>query len=351
MGRLNSRGRKSMTGDKMSELLVQDGFDPIRSDCPEMLDIWQVTMSDMPYICRKAVRYMRERNTQNKLWRLGLAIEALGIESRVRQRAAESDGLIEQAIQFDPRLARRSTWRRGEEGEIGCPALIAQGEDNPYFYRSRTHVTEANGGEPVRVVISTDSNAPSRLAAAALIATIRIVQQFRPVYVWWQGAWLSSARRGWVFHVPLVQGDMDFTRLDFCINSMSRDSLSWMTMFVRALEVTKCIGWAAGHAERSYLAEESYFVPHSGVSADPEYIARTAARWLGLESIYSTEIDGFGALQSLPHVVTEEDRREQEEYARKNRKRREKEDREREREMKRETAAAQKARLQNVNIT
>ena len=62
-------------------------------------------------------------------------------------------------------------------------------------------------GEPLRIVISTDDNKVPEGTAAAFIATARLVQQFIPLEIWWQGAWLNATRtKGFVFHVPLVQG-------------------------------------------------------------------------------------------------------------------------------------------------
>ena len=52
--------------------------------------------------------------------------------------------------------------------------------------------TETKAGEPVRIVVSTDDNQVPTGTAAAFIATVQIVQQFVPVEVWWQGAWLND---------------------------------------------------------------------------------------------------------------------------------------------------------------
>lgn len=198
---------------------------------------------------------------------------------------AKADELTETALAADPRLARRAVWRRGEEGDIACPALIAQGDDTPCFYRQRLRTTEANGGEPVRVVISTDSRHVGKDTASAFISAVRLAQQWRSVEVWWQGAWLNDAgNAGWVFHVPLIQGDMDFARLEFCLNNGNRDALSWAVMIARNAATTRTAwGGCAGTGARSYLPEAAHFVRHTGITPDGESIARHAAAWLGWE--------------------------------------------------------------------
>ena len=65
--------------------------------------------------------------------------------------------------------------------------------------------------DPLRVVISTDSRHVSRSNAVAFIAAAKLAQQFRPLELWWQGAWLfeegkKEADNGHVFLVPLIQG-------------------------------------------------------------------------------------------------------------------------------------------------
>lgn len=287
----------------INQRLADHGLPPIEGTA-NTLDVWRLSMSDVQSHVERTFRYWPTPPAEKTVTQM-LAVKALGQEARVAHNLAESDAMIEEALAYDPRLARRSSWRRGEEGEIGCPALIAQGDDAPFFHRQRSALAESNGGEPVRVVISSDSSEPKTETAAAFIATIRIVQQFRPVEVWWQGAWLDLTKTaGWVFHVPLVQGDMDFTRLDFCINDKHRDYLSWHIMMCRAFEVTRRVGWQAGVADRSYLPERAHFISHTGVRPEDWSIAMTAANWLGLEYHGSEEFRAtYGAEQKLPELT------------------------------------------------
>lgn len=228
-----------------------------------------------------------------------------GSPERLAAALADSDELITEAIIADPRLARRSQWQRGEEGEVVCPALLSQGDDAPCFYRTRALVGQPNGAEPVRIVISTDASEIPARTAAAFIATVRLVQQYRPVEIYWQGSWLGAGRSvGYVFHVPLVSGDMDFSRLEFCIADPNRDNLSWSVMCTHACEQTHCT-WngCSLQAERSYLPE-AQFISHHGITPNGESIAYTASSWLGWDSLYTVSWENkqaaSGALQTLP---------------------------------------------------
>lgn len=277
MGRLGGKGRKSPEGTVQMN----------------KLEVWQHTsMADAMRASDRTVRVHWPRSNRDD-WHDEAVREAMhSVPARLAKSLATADVLNESAITADPRLARRAVWRRGEEGDIACPALIAQGDDTPCFYRHRERMTEANGGEPVRVVISTDSKPADADTAAAFIATVRLVQQWRAVEVVWQGAWLAAPHIGWVFHVPLIKGDMDFARLDFCLASRFRDHLSWDIMVNRARDVSHAT-WngCAGTGAKSYLPEASHFVRHTGITPDGESIARHAAAWLGWEEPVPCERD------------------------------------------------------------
>ena len=151
-----------------------------------------------------------------------------GDKARLAKAVADSDRMVEDAIAYDPRLAKKAQWIRRDEGEHVDSGLLAEGDDQPFYKRIKNVVNdETKAGEPYRIVISTDDNQIVPGTTAAFIAAIRIVQQFVPVEVWWQGAWLNESRSlGFVSHVPLVKGDMDFSRLEFCIADPVRDTFS-----------------------------------------------------------------------------------------------------------------------------
>jgi hypothetical protein len=273
-----------------------------------------------------------------------------GDKERLNLAVERSEGLVDDAIAFDPRLAKKAQWLRRDEGEHCDSALLAQGDDQPFYKRCRNIINdETKAGEPVRIVVSTDDNNVPDGAAAAFIATVRIVQQFVPVEVWWQGAWLNESRtKGFVFHVPLVQGDMDFSRLDYCISDETRDNLSFRVMSAQAVnEYHEVWNECGERAERSYLHDWNdgdqwlnNFVAHRGISPSADSIAYHAARWIGLEPLWKEERKeaeaASGALQSIPeppkpYVDTrtpdeiERDRRNSEKYWAEDKARRQKE--------------------------
>jgi len=273
---------------------------------PKAIDIWQLpSMAAAAAAVPRRLAFWPTRG-QHKDTCLASARRATTPDAlRLATALEDSDSLIAEAIAADPRLARRSQWTRGEEGEVVCPALLSQGDDAPCFYRQRSLVGQPNGAEPVKVVISTDASDIRPRTAAAFIATCRLVQQYRPLEVYWQGSWLGEGRTtGWVFHVPLIAGDMDYARLEFCIADDHRDTLSWAVMMVRAIDHTHSI-WngCSLQAERSYLPG-AHFVSHHGVYPDGDSIAATACEWLGWESLYRrkwAEEDAVkAALQELP---------------------------------------------------
>jgi len=253
----------------------------------DRLEVWKETLTDAP----RAVDYRTEklgyRQGSNKLETMQAAKREL--RNPDKAAIATADGHAERMIAdvqaLDPRLVRRPSWVRSCEGETACPALLLAGEENAFFARRRTETSEAASGEPVLVTVSTDSSEVSAESLAAFIATVKLVQQFRPVHVVWQGAWLNAGgREGFVFHVPLITGDMDFERLAFVINSRFRDVVSFSFMVRKGLEIRKHWNKSSHPAERSYLPGSVDFVNHAGIAPDAESIAARACRWLGWDA-------------------------------------------------------------------
>lgn len=224
--------------------------------------------------------------------------------------------LIDLAIAKDPRLARRCRWVQSEDGLFADPGLVASGDDSPCFDRQRMTVRQSVGGnEPVNVTISTDSSSPTMQSAAAVMAVASIVQQFRPVHIWWQGAWLDDAGReaGYVMLAPILQGDMDFNRIDYVLADWSRDNLSFRAMHAIAVMRDRMqIQGMSRHADWSYIPEAMH-VPKQGLYCNPNAIAREAARWLGLDPLWRVEMESrdmeSSALQSIPEKVEYRDDR------------------------------------------
>lgn len=260
----------------------------------DRLEVWQLPsmQAAVEAQMRARFKYWPVRGDEKKAIHLDIARRALtGDAGRLALAMSDSDLLLEEAIAADPRLARKAEWRRGEEGEFVCPALLSEGDDAPCFYRKRQTEARPNGSNPIRVVISTDSRQVAPRTAAAFIATVRLVQQWRPVEIWWQGAWLGEGRRtGYVFHVPLINGDVDFSRLEFCIADRFRDNLSWSVMMVRACEHTHA-SWTGQNlqGERSYLPDTNHFISHLGIAPTGESIAAHAADWLDWGPLYTKE--------------------------------------------------------------
>jgi len=130
------------------------------------------------------------------------------------------------------------------------------GDDQPFYRHTKAVINDSTqAGEPLRVVISTDSNKVPPRTAAAFIATARLVQQFMPLEIWWQGAWITEDKsKGFVVLVPLVQGDLDYSRLEFCLSDELRDSFSYRVVISIAILDIGEGNLGCGHrAERSYL--------------------------------------------------------------------------------------------------
>lgn len=304
MGRLGG-GRRDV-----SKVLASYNLPPL-SRIVDTLEVWSIpTMTAAAAAAKRtALRYWPKKDAAVQDLILAAGERAVtGDPERLKAAVADSDDLLAAAIVADPRLARRSQWVRSDEGEIACPALLVAGDDAPCFMRARKLEGQPNGAEPARVVISTDDHQIKPRTAAAFIATVRLVQQWRPVEIWWQGSWLGEGRNtGFVFHVPLVSGDMDFSRLEFCIADQARDSFSWRIMVAHACEHLHAT-WngCSLQAESSYMPD-SHFVSHHGIEPEGESIAYNAAKWLDWDSLYSKrweyEKDVNGALQELPPPV------------------------------------------------
>lgn len=264
-----------------------------RKDAPgiDHLEVWQETLTD----AAGAVSFRLA--AFDHTWEDSASVNSRAALAELRdpdkEAIARADGraetLITDAQALDPRLVRKPSWVRSCEGESACPALLLAGEENPFFARRRVDTAQPVSGDPVLVTVSTDSSEVSPDSLAAFIATVKIVQQFRPVHVVWQGAWMVDYCRGFVFHVPLVTGDMDFERLAFVINSQLRDRVSFSFMVQRAIRVTRQRwshpdGKAEHPAERSYLPGSVDFIDHAGIAPDAESIAARACRWLGWEA-------------------------------------------------------------------
>jgi hypothetical protein len=299
----------------------------------------------------KALQMSRRQFWKGKSERDGIRIENIGNrpvdgdQIRLTTAMERSEVLIAAAIEHDSRLARRSQWRRSEEGEHVCAELLAEGDDQPFYKRTRNVINDATtAGEPIRVVISTDDKEVPPGTAAAFIATARLVQQFMPLEIWWQGAWLSEDRyKGFVSLVPLVKGDMDFSRLEFCIADQQRDMFSFLVMASHAVLELHEVWTGCGHrAQEHYLRQDrdrlkAHFISHTGIRPDPESIAAHAALWLGWNSVYDTkwmlEQNESWAAQSLPPIpVKYVDKRTPAEIEREDREMREWRQRERQRE-------------------
>ncbi len=223
---------------------------------------------------------------------------------------AVADQLVDAALLEDPRLVRRSAWVRAEEGLDACSALIAAGEERACLDRRKLRLSEQATGEPVRIVVSTDSKEIRPQNAAAFIAAAKLAQQFRPLEIWWQGAWLKGAdakdpaERGFghVFHVPLVLGDMDFRRLQFVLGDPVRDVASYFIMVSFAWPAG--LGWGGGVGEESFLPNTHDYIRESGLKHDPVAVARYAARWAGLEPRWVDAVSAWHAEQHWTNTTS-----------------------------------------------
>lgn len=214
------------------------------------------------------------------------------------------------AILVDPRLNRRHGWVVAEDGLDACASLVAMGEPACCLDRRRVRLAEASGMDPVRIVLSTDSREDASEAnVVAFIAAAKLAQQFRPLEIWWQGAWLLPDGTGQVVLAPLVQGDMDFARVQFFLSSPIRDSFSYRCMWYHAVtkhsRAGKTVAYVYGgeRGRSSYLDNTTHFVSEKGLDPSPEGVAGMAARWAGLDPRWTTEVDGASAAQWWSPVV------------------------------------------------
>ena len=264
--------------------------------------------------------------------------ECLTGNSKLAVLIERADALIDAAILQDPRLNRKHAWVRLEEGIDACPALVSSGEPASCLDRRKLKLADQASAEPVRIVISTDStDDASEEHVVAFIAITKLAQQFRPLEIWWQGAWLTPGRTsGQVLLAPLVQGDMDFARVQFFLSNPFRDSMSYRCMWYHA--VTKhsspgnrvCYEYGGERGERSYLPDTFEFISEKGIRSDDWWIAATAAEWAGLEPLWREEVSPYSAQQewrperkpAADVPITDEDRarwRKQDEEAEKQR--------------------------------
>lgn len=301
-GRLTTKG-----GQNVSKNIEPYNLPPLSREVVK-LDTWTLPSMAAASACMsRRLLYYKERKPEMREALLQIGPNAVrGNAERLKLALAQSDNLLADTFVSDPRLARKSQWFRGEEGDIACPALLSEGDDAPCFQRRRAVEGQPNGADPIRIVISTDDSSILPGTAAAFIAAVRVVQQFRPVQVWWQGSWLNDKGLGWAFHVPLIDGDMDFARLEFCIADRCRDILSWAVMMVRACEDTHA-SWSgcSMQAKWSHLpGDYSHFVPHTGIEPTGDSIAYQAARWLGWDTMYDVrwaeDRGQSAALQTIP---------------------------------------------------
>ena len=232
-----------------------------------------------------------------------------------------SQALIDKAIASDNRLARRPQWQRAEDGIFADAGLVASGDDSPCYDMTRAALAmQATAGSPARICISTDGSTPTSLAA--FIATARIVQQFRPLEIWHQGAWLADNgyEAGYVFLTPLIQNDWDYSRIQFFLSDPARDHYSFCLLYNRCvMRDRRKIKGIGTEARRAYL-DGAIFVDHHGIPEAPEAIAETAAQWLELtprwETDYKARKAQTASLQALPedpgtrpdYTITQADR-------------------------------------------
>lgn len=256
---------------------------------------------------RVAIVAVREQHRQAIA---AAAKEAMNGNANLPRLVEQADALIDAAILEDPRLNRKHAWVRAEEGVDADPALVCAGEPACCIDRRRIRLRDADTTlEPVRIVISTDStDDASDEHVVAFIAAAKLAQQFRPLEIWWQGAWLDddNESKGTVLLAPLIQGDLDFARVQFFLSHKLRDKLSyrcgwyhWATVpSGGSFKVTRVMqSFGGARATYSHLPDTFDFITEKGIPSAPWEIARLAARWAGLESLWRTEINGGEAEQ------------------------------------------------------
>jgi len=300
--KINAKWMKNLVADK----LAHGNEDPSQMEDLRVVTIESFAQAvEIEKACHKFRGYRADRkDVYDEI--MGTALT--GDPAKLKIAMAQSDSMIDHVIAFEPRLARRNEWTRGEDGIFADAGLVASGDDSPCYQMVRAEYRDMPAsGLPINVVISTDSCSPSKEALTAFITTVRLVQQFRPVNVFWQGAWLDDSGKevGYVFLSPLVKNDMDFSRVQFVLTSGVRDCLSFDIKAMQAQKDYVLARNCSRRADRSYMADAK-FLDHDGIENNPEDIARTACRWLGWESPYTiqyrTETAAGSALQAIPKV-------------------------------------------------
>lgn len=269
----------------------------------QLLDkVYVYTMASMDEAHQKynsafTFRPMRSRNDNPYYSAIGKRM--MSGDARLEKILARADEFISEAIEVDSRLVKKSGWVRGEDGIDCCPAMFQMGDDRPFLDRRRIGLAEAATLESVRVVVSTDTKNIQADNAAAFIAAAKLAQQFRPLELWWQSAWLiDSPAYGIVGHVvltPMVKGELDFSRLQFVLSDEDRDRCGYYIMFAHAYP--NGYRWGQRVGEWSYLDNTFDFIRESGIKPCAKTVARYAAKWAGMEPSYMEEVYGWEASQ------------------------------------------------------
>lgn len=241
-----------------------------------------------------------------------------GMPERMEAVMAKAEEFIADAIAYDPRLVRKGAFTRSDDPSSACgidAAALESGEEQPFYARPHRKLNSQRAwGECVRVVLSTDTNDITDDHASAFIATAKLAQQFRPLDIWWQGAWLKTIKVpygssgetydrniGTAFLVPILSGDLDFARMQFVLSHANRDNLSHKVAWGIAAERDedgKGSFIDGGRGTNSLHPEGcDLFIPESGISPDGCSIGYTAACWAGLEWKGYEEVDPRCAVQ------------------------------------------------------
>ncbi len=147
-------------------------------------------------------------------------------KERVSERAEELKDL---ALDLEPSLRSNfSGFRRSEDGFSANPDLLAAGEEKPCIQRKDGAGAAKNGtGDGAyRIVICTDVTwQGDPLDNAALVgALVLVLQQYKPVEVWVQQAWLGNGPGDGVTLFKLdFTGAFDPTELAFWITHPFKD--------------------------------------------------------------------------------------------------------------------------------
>ena len=264
------------------------------------------TVSQAVERVRRGNRYMKSRKRDYPDLSESVIHQMMNGDAKLESLKERADLLMDQALIEDPRLVKRAGWVRDEDG-VDCDAsLVAAGEEQCCLNRKRMKVSDASTLEPVRVVISTDSNEVSDEHAIAFMAAAKISQQFRPLEIWWQGAWLTNEdyynHLGHVALTPLLRNELDFGRLQFVLSSNRRDHISYQIMASYTMadpdsRKAPMLKYGAHTGKKSFLPDTVDFVNEAGIQHSPYYVAQYAAKWAGLEPLWEERIYGSEAEQ------------------------------------------------------